>query len=86
MEGIADTDGDGTPNYLDLDSDGDGIDDAVESTDVDDGDGGGSTTAGGQDPVGMVLGVLLVVFCLSCLALRSVGNVPVMEVLWWQRS
>ena len=39
VEGIADTDGDGTPNYLDLDSDGDGIDDAVERIADTDGDG-----------------------------------------------
>ena len=36
---FSDTDGDGTPNYLDTDSDNDGIDDSVEGTTDTDGDG-----------------------------------------------
>lgn len=39
LEGTGDPDGDGIPNYLDLDSDGDGIPDATEGVDDADGDG-----------------------------------------------
>eukprot|EP01047_Picozoa_sp_COSAG01_P003103 COSAG01_NODE_89_length_27311_cov_22.687061_9_plen_1079_part_00 len=39
MEGAADTDGDGIPNMLDLDSDGDGMSDGTEGTADTDGDG-----------------------------------------------
>ncbi len=38
-EGTEDTDGDGTPNYLDEDADGDGIPDAEEGNEDTDGDG-----------------------------------------------
>ncbi|WOH37806.1 putative Ig domain-containing protein [Thalassotalea fonticola] len=38
-EGVADTDGDGVPNYLDTDSDNDGIPDSDEGTTDTDGDG-----------------------------------------------
>jgi CSLREA domain-containing protein len=39
IEGSDDADGDGTPNFQDLDSDGDGIPDSVEGADDADGDG-----------------------------------------------
>jgi hypothetical protein len=39
IEGTGDTDGDGTPDYLDTDADGDGIPDSVEGTTDTDGDG-----------------------------------------------
>jgi len=39
VEGVTDTDGDGTPDNLDTDSDGDGIPDAVEGVADTDGDG-----------------------------------------------
>ena len=38
-EGTADTDGSGTPDYLDRDSDGDGVPDQQEGTADADGDG-----------------------------------------------
>jgi outer membrane protein OmpA-like peptidoglycan-associated protein len=39
VEGLVDTDGDGTPDFADEDSDGDGIDDAIEGAVDTDGDG-----------------------------------------------
>jgi len=39
VEGITDTDGDGTPDYLDTDSDDDGIADSVEGNVDSDSDG-----------------------------------------------
>jgi len=45
---LPDTDGDGTPDYLDTDSDNDGLDDALEGWDLD-GDGVANVTASGTD-------------------------------------
>ena len=52
---VVDTDNDGTPNYLDLDSDGDGCFDALEAGYID-ADNDGQLDGTGYDTNGLITG------------------------------